>query len=437
MNMRNSTVRAVNRLTARWAAEAGGDAAGTVFTAAGVWPLLAPLADGAAGPARAELAEALGLPAERAAGAARELLAALEGVRGLRAATGLWTRADLALEAAWLERLAPGSHGVLSGDAEAGHTALDAWADRRTDGLVERMPVALTDGPNGTRLVLASALTLRTRWIQPFTEWRGGASEGPWAGRPLRMLHRSTALLDRARVAQGPAGAVTLLEVVGDTGVDVHLVLGEPGARPGGVLGTGIEAVTRARPAVPASLLPEGRPGPGLDVATVLALTPGPRLAVRAPVFEVRGEHDLLERARLFGLETARDTARGHFPGISSQPLAVGSARQSAVARFHAEGFEAAAVTAVSVAVGCGVPPRIRYRTRRAEVTFDRPFGFLAVHRTSRLVLAAGWVTDPLPYEEPPEKTWEEKRREEEEADAEWEEEERARAAGLPGPPSP
>ncbi|MFH7597810.1 serpin family protein [Streptomyces racemochromogenes] len=420
MSMRISTVRAVNRLTARWAGAHGGDT-GTVFTAAGVWPLLAPLADGAAGPARAELAEALGLPADRAAEAARELLAALDGVRGLRAATGLWTREDLPLEAAWLERLAPGSHGALSGSAEADHKALDAWAERRTDGLVKRMPVTLTEGPDGTRLVLASALMLRTKWLRPFGEWPGEPDAGPWAGRPVRMLHRTTALPDRVRVAQGAAGAVTLLEVVGDGGVDVHLVLGEPGARPGGVLGTGVEAVTRVRPATPASLLPVGRPGPGLAVADVLAVSPEPRLVVKTPAFEVRAEHDLLERAHLFGLEQACDSSRGHFPGISSVPLAIGSARQSAVARFHAEGFEAAAVTAMGAVGGCGVPPRARYRVRRAEVSFDRPFGFLAVHRTSRLVVAAGWVTDPLAYEEPAEKTLEEKLREEAEA---WEAEE-------------
>ncbi|MEV7545348.1 serpin family protein [Streptomyces sp. NPDC089915] len=423
MSMRNSTVRAVNRLTARWAAAHDGDAgaidAGTVFTAAGVWPLLAPLADGAAGPARAELAQALGLPADRAAEAARELLAGLDGVRGLRAATGLWTRADLPLEAAWLERLAPGGHGALSGSAEADHQALDAWAGRRTDGLVRRMPVTLAEGPDGTKLVLASALTLRTKWLRPFTERPRTVSEGPWAGRPLQMLHRSTALPERASVAQGPTGAVTLLEVVGDTGVDVHLLLGEPGAAPGGVLATGVEAVTRARPVTPASVLPEGRPGPGLTIAAVLALTPGPRLVVETPAFEVRAEHDLLARAGLFGLEAARDDGRGHFPGVSSEPLAVGSARQSAVARFGAEGFEAAAVTAVGMAVGCGVPSRLRYRVRHTEVRFDRPFGFLAVHRASRLVLAAGWVSDPLPYAELPEKTLEEKLREEEEAWAE------------------
>ncbi|WP_349307902.1 MULTISPECIES: hypothetical protein [unclassified Streptomyces] len=28
-------------------------------------------------------------------------------------------------------------------------------------------------------------------------------------------------------------------------------------------------------------------------------------------------------------------------------------------------------------------------------MTFGRPFGFLAVHHATGLVLAAGWVTDP------------------------------------------
>ena len=58
MPVTNATIGAVNGLTARWAADGG-----TVFSAAGVWPLLAFLADGAAGRAQAEPAEALGVPA--------------------------------------------------------------------------------------------------------------------------------------------------------------------------------------------------------------------------------------------------------------------------------------------------------------------------------------------------------------------------------------
>ncbi|MFJ8015558.1 serpin family protein [Streptomyces sp. NPDC096339] len=391
--MRNSTVRAVNRLTKQWAAQDGAAEQGTVFTAAGVWPLLALLADGADGAAREELAGALGIPAGAAAGAARELLAALDGVRGLRSATGLWTREELPLEERWSAQLPPGARGGLTGDADTDGKALDAWASDRTGGVIERMPLQVTED---TLLVLASALALRLRWIQPFEEFEGTTGQGPWAGRELPMLGRETTLLDRVSVARGPRGPVTVLEVVGSTGVDVHLVLGEPEAAPGAVLTTGIDAVTRTLPSTGASLLPEGDAGPGLTVRTVRAETPEPRLAIRTVAFEVRAEHDLLSHAGLFGLTTASDASQGHFPGISPQPLAVDSARQSALARFHAAGFEAAAVTGFGVAAGCAIP-RLRYRARWVDVRYDRPFGFIAVHRTSRLVLAAGWVAEPEP----------------------------------------
>ncbi|MFD7258620.1 serpin family protein [Streptomyces sp. NPDC059874] len=389
--MRNSTVRAVNRLSKRWAAEAPADGPGTVFTAAGVWPLLALLADGAGGPARAELAQALGIPADAAAEAARELLGALADVRGLQAATGLWSKADLPLEERWSAKLPAGALGTLTGDTQTDGKIVDAWASDRTGGLIERMPVAVDEE---TRFVLASALALRLKWIRPFREWCGDIDEGPWAGRRLRLLGRSTSLLDRVRVAHGPTGPVTLLEVVGNTGVDVHLVLGEPDSPPGETLGTGIDAVTRSLASTGARSLHEGNPGPGLSIGTAAAVHPTPWLNIRTVAFEVRAEHDLLSQARLFGLETATDRDHGHFPGISSEELAVDSARQSALARFDAKGFEAAAVTAVAAAAGCAAP-RLRYRVRHAEVRFDRPFGFLAVHRTSRLVLAAGWVNEP------------------------------------------
>ncbi|MGW3015317.1 hypothetical protein [Streptomyces longwoodensis] len=68
------------------------------------------------------------------------------------------------------------------------------------------------------------------------------------------------------------------------------------------------------------------------------------------------------------------------------------------MARFGARGFEAAAVTAFDMAGG-GMPD-LRHVTTRISAVFDRPFGFLALHRHTRLVLAAGWVTDPLPWQE-------------------------------------
>ncbi|MFJ9564347.1 serpin family protein [Streptomyces fuscichromogenes] len=398
MRVEQATVRAVNGLTARWAAAADG---GTVFSAAGVWPLLAFLADGADGPARGELAAALGLPAEQAAGAARELLAGMAGTAGLDTALGVWTGRTLAVREAWAAGLPAGAHGVLTGDAAADRKALDTWAADRTGGLVERMPVQLTED---TELVLASALAMRTRWLAPFEEWPLATAYEPWTGVERLGLRRTGALLDRIGVADTPDGFVTELKVLGGNALDVHLLLGEERMTPGQVLGAGIGILDGAHRAVPGDRLPYGAPGPGLVVEKVQCERPmPPRLDVTTAAYDMTASHDLLELHRLFGLTTAVDGTRGHFPGVSDFPLAVGSAEQATTARFGALGFEAAAVTAFGM-VGAGPRPARRHVTTEIRAAFDRPFGFLALHRHSRLVLAAGWVTDPLPF---PEYPWE------------------------------
>ncbi|MEU1517315.1 serpin family protein [Streptomyces sp. NPDC005811] len=393
----NATIRAVNALAARWAGEIRADG-NSVFSAAGVWPLLAFLADGAEGAARKELADALGVPADQAAGAARGLLAGMDAMRGLDPALGLWTNRTLELRESWAAGLPTGAHGVLTGDAEADRAALDAWAAKRTGGLVEAMPVTVTDR---TELVLASALALRTRWLRPFQE--GGLLDTPyWPEGDVLSLTRESALPDRLGVADTPDGQVTELKVLGDNALDVHLLLGEEQMTPGQVLGAGVGLLSRRYPVVPGSRLPYGAAGPGVYVARERSETPDPpTLRVTTPAFDVAAGHDLLRQHELFGLTTARDTLHGHFPGISgTQPLAIESGGQSAVARFGATGFEAGVVTAFG-AVGCGVP-RTRWLVTTVRARFDRPFGFLALHRHSRLVLAAGWVADPERLTEDP-----------------------------------
>ncbi|MEV7890461.1 serpin family protein [Streptomyces sp. NPDC002817] len=396
MAVTNATIRAVNDLTARWA---GASQGGTVFSAAGVWPLLAFLADGAGGAARSELAEAVGMPAEEAAGAARELLAAMGRMRGLDSALGLWTKRTLGLRERWEAGLPLEAHGVLTGDVGVDKGALDAWAVKRTGGLIEEMPVQVAED---TEMVLASALALRTEWLRPFWDWPLWPETGPWQGRKLAGLHRSSELLDRVGVAATPDGHVTELKVLGDNAIDVHLLLGEERMTPGQVLGAGVDILARRCAVVSGPQLPYGEVGPGLVVERVRSATPDPPiLDVTTVAFDMSAKHDLLMLHRLFGLTAARDASRGHFPDISASPLAIGSARQSAMAKFTALGFRAAAVTAIG-AVGAGVP-RLRWVTTRIDATFDRPFGFLAVHRHSRLVLASGWVTDPTEYPEDPE----------------------------------
>ncbi|MBL1087596.1 proteinase inhibitor I4 serpin [Streptomyces actinomycinicus] len=382
----------MNGLTARWAHALS---EGAAFSAPGVWPLLAFLADGAAGPARAELAGALGVPAEQAAGAARELLAGLASVSGLDAALGLWTYHGLPLREEWRAGLPAGTHGVFGDDLVTAQERLDAWAAERTGGLVERMPVTLT---RDARMVLATALALRTEWRQPFSELPLWPDSGPWQGRSLRGLHRRSVRPDRVGVTGTPDGFVTALTVPGDNGIDVHLVLGEERMTPGQVLAAGVGVVERSLPLSGGGTLSHGHVGPGLHVQQQPAVAPEPTtLEVQTVAYEVRADHDLLALPGLFGLTSAADVQAAHFPGVSAYPLAVGEARQSAVAQFGARGFRAAAVTA-AMPVAAGGVPEYRYETTVVRVAFDRPFGFLAADRESRLVLMAGWVTEPAPY---------------------------------------
>ncbi|WFB06665.1 hypothetical protein LRS74_06120 [Streptomyces sp. LX-29] len=386
------TIRSVNELTGWWARSAVPKAAeGTVFSAAGVWPLLALLAGGADGRARGELHGALSIAgADSASARGRELIEALGAMEGVAAATGLWTRAErVPLRPVWAAALPPGVHADLTGDLDRDRAALDAWATRHTDGQITGLPVPLTAD---TLLVLAGALLLRTRWTRPFGEGRLEPDDGPWRGRRLTGLYRSGPDLDLLRVAPDtPAGPLTLAEVAGDNGLEVRLVRGAAGVPGGEVLQAAVAVLEGEHPALPGSALPYGEPAPGVRVVEATSWEDRPTLNLATVRFTVRAEHDLLDSAGLFGLRTATDPGRGHFPGISPTPLAVTSARQSMTAGFTATGFEAAAVTSVGMGLG-GVP---RQRSKQVGARFDQPFGFLARHRASGLILAAGWVTDP------------------------------------------
>ncbi|MFJ8592694.1 serpin family protein [Streptomyces sp. NPDC093598] len=386
-----TAVQAANRLTARWAS---GARAGTVFSAAGVWPLLALLADGAAGAAREELEEALGLPAGQAGVVAREFLGMLTEIDGLSSALGLWTARFVELREEWAAGLPVGAHGVLTGDPAADGRALDAWAAERTGGVIERVRAELLPD---TSLVVATALVLGADWEVPFE-----GHLASWLGRHDRAgLVREVADLDSVAVARAGSGAVTRVVVRGVTGVDVHLLLGAERMGPGEVLGAGTGLLAGALDAVPGSRLPEGEAGPGLHVFTRRTHTPEPpSLALFTVEFTLRAEHDLLASPDLFGLTTAaRDTpGTAPFPGVSGTPLVLDSARQTMTVTFSAEGFKAAAVTTTAALYRGRSPEEPPYETTRAMACFERPFAFLTVHRETGLVLAAGWVTDPTPF---------------------------------------
>jgi serine protease inhibitor len=385
-------VEHVNALTKRWLETVGADA--RVLSALGVWPLLAFLADGADEEARQDLSAALGIPAEHASQAARDLLAIVEHTPAIRTALGLWTSDQVRVHPEWLGRLPVAIHGELTGVPADDQQRLDAWASDRTEGLIPQLPIKVKPD---TMLVLASALLVTLTWREEFDSVRNVSSGGPWTddqGR-MPMLWRVTADPGLLRIADTPIGPVTTLKVESNEDVDVHLVLGPADRSPSEVLAVGTDMVGAPRhPMTRGTDLPVGDAGPGVQVETFEAAWHADVLDVRTVPFRIEARHDLLENAALFGLQRTNDGSYGHFPGVSDYPLFVKQAVQDAVAEFSATGFRAAAVTAIGK-FGAGMP-RERYMVRRVSVVFDRPFAYYAVHRDSGLILVAGWVGEPV-----------------------------------------
>ncbi|WP_067654316.1 serpin family protein [Nocardia harenae] len=370
------SVTAANALTARWAATAGsGD---FVLSGAGVWPLLALLTGAAEGPARAELEAALGIPAAAAHEGGLRLLEVLGSSADLSAALGFWVRDGLPLRPEWRGSVPAGTVAPLTGQQ-----ALDDWARRYTKGLIDRFPLTVD---RGTLLVLATALAADTKWRTNFQKTTLAPEDGPWRGQRTAGLTRTVPWVADIAALDTPA-PVTRLVVEGAGDADVHLLLGPE--QPGAVLDAGIAALA-GTVSVRTGLAADG---PGLTREEVYGHRQEDSLRVELPHFLVRSQHDLLDRPELFGLRAALDPTRGHFPGLSPQPLAVQQGAQNVLAEFGARGFTAAAVSAFGLRAGSARPALPPKRTTTAlRVRFDRPFGFLLVHRTSGLAVVAGWI---------------------------------------------
>ena len=377
MDTISPAVQAANTLTARWCTRLGAD--DFVLSGAGLWPLLALLASAADEQAGAELAAALGRPVDIAQQEALELIDVLRTGVSTTAALGLWTREGTPLREEWASGLPQGVVRTLTDQA-----ALDQWASAETDGLIDKFPLQLTPA---TVLVLASALAARVKWRTPF---EGYPRDRNWesAQPDQQQLSRTTYDLGIAAVLDD---TVTRVVVEGDGDVDVHLLLGEQ--QPAEVLATGLRELSgEAQVHLAADLDGDG---PGLTVRRVPSSHPNDMVCLALPSFEITAKHDLMNNVDLFGLRSLSESDTSHLPLLSPVPLFVSEGVQDVLARFFAEGFEAAAVTAFGIAVGSAMP-RERYEVTRVDVTFDRPFGFIAVHRPSRLAVVAGWVSSPF-----------------------------------------
>lgn len=350
-----------------------------VVSALGAWMVLA-LCGGLAETdplARRELGEVLGGDPVDAGAFAGRLLSQPHPL--VASGAGLWVRADRdnAKVRQWRAGL---PEQVDTGDLPS-QEKLDRWAFERSLGLIKRFP--LTRAPDDVCL-LASALATKVSWGVPFEVVDAGEL-GPsrWPGSLTRVLrtphdpsHRQF-LTDSDEV--GPV-AVHLAEARG--GLLVGSVLAADSGAPSARVLAAAERIVTAEAQQPGQI--------GRLSLFELPLGAGPAWDIEE---EPAGRATRFERAERFttimpawsadtGLDLAGSAELGY--GVAATAIARAlalsewsyRARQGAVAKYSAVGFEAAAITGFGVAAAARVArPEV---ARRAVIRFRHPYAAVA-----------------------------------------------------------
>ncbi len=369
----------------------------------GAWLLLALAAPASTGPERVTLTEVLGCDINEAERAAADLLANPHPL--VASAAAIWTARQAQFTpvfARWRETL-PSE--VTTGDLP-GRAALDAWVREHTFGLIDRFPIQ----DDSLYLVLATVLATKVSWQTPF-DLAPAASLGaasPWVGRLDRVLRtppRPRGHVQFIAITPG-AGEVIVHVAIAAGGLSVISVAAGPEVPGGDVLaaahdlGRGYAAglQTDRRDLTD---LPVGE-GPLWRVREVTA-TSDSCIAV-LPAWSARSDHNLADP--VLGFTAVKDALA---PGPDRW-----QARQSALARYSRTGFEAAAVTAIGIALAARMPGK----HREVELRFAHPYaavafatdaarkGARAAAPTSPwhgLPVFSAWVSDPEdPADDPP-----------------------------------
>ena len=293
-------------------------------------------------------------------------------------ATAAWTRDAPAAAARWLAAL-PAA--VERGPVPS-QDAADAWARRHTLDMIDHFPLTLD---HTVLCVLANALATRISWTHPFTTTGSDAFRSEWRERVATVL-RTPDRGHACAIARHPEAGEIGIHRAHAEGLAVTSVIAAPHVPADAVVTAAHDAARDRLEHLSLADLPLGD-GPAWTVTESTGT--GDRVSAVLPAWSATSEHDL--RAPSFGFAGAA-AVLGRLFGATAW-----DATQAATARYHREGFEAAAVTAVAVRMSFRPPGK----RREAELRFDHPYAVVATATGdgpwAGLPVFSAWVTEPEP----------------------------------------
>lgn len=409
-------VRAVCRHAERFQ-EIGGEEH-HVASPFGAWLLLALIAPAAQGAHRDQLRTILGVDPDAAGAFAARLLQ--HPHKGVASAVACWTASNLEAEslAAFLAALPVG---IERGGRIPSTEELDAWAREHTLGLIPAFPV-FTRTPEPS-LLLASALATKVTWRTPFhlTSAADLGKRSEWSRRLSQVLESPSDTAHRQFIAPtARAGNVAVHTAFASGDVFVTSVIADPGVASADVLAAAHEIATKLARGEQGQhslfALPLGSTRlwtiTEREVATSDATDGEQRESYTTiiPSWRAQSSHDLS------GATLGFEPAAAALAMMAGLPLERAETKQSAMARYTRVGFEAAALTMMSVRFGSSrSAPTGVVLERHAQLRFGHPFAVVAITQQHSLSAAAGsaepwngmpvfyaWVAEPMDAEDEP-----------------------------------
>jgi len=330
--------------------------------------------NGAAGRTRSEMQQVLGtsgLSSDIVNAANKDIAQSLKSANVrvmLTIANALWYRPGTPVESAFIncnQEFYGATVEALDFSDPHAPDIINSWASDQTQGKILRIADRMID-PAHTQLFLADAIYFKGKWSSPFAAKDTQARPFHLRGGGEKMIPMM-ALRKTLDYREGLGYQAVRLPYEGEN-LAMYVVLPDPNSSPEKNPGSlGRDTWRRV-----------ARAGFGSREGSVVL-----------PKFKIEYNLELRRPLQALGMKAAFDASSADFSGIAPG-LFISAARQKTFVEVNEEGTEAAAVSAVGVALTSLKPASTPF-----QMIVDRPFLFLIEDRQKGAILFMGMVLDP------------------------------------------